>query len=286
MVEEGSYLGRTPIESPSTFGELQTVATHDYSDPIEAQIAKDTPKNVHGFVSFGDAVDREGIRQRISNREDAEKILDEVDRHQTARFDPYNGGNNTKITSNTDSQNWVKAGSKNTSVDSDAPSAGSTQSTTASKTQTTQEGAVPQERQTETIPEERSLVPIQEEASTGDAGSDGPHDGSTSSSETSSTTTAGDIPKRKTMHDLKKSQRIAAYRQLSEVSGQERRDLYDHLMTHPEDIKRNFGDYVRGNPHTLATIAGGATMGAVVLGLSDSRGQLTNQQLYGQDDLT
>lgn len=122
------------------------------------------------------------------------------------------------------------------------------------------------------------------EATTSATDGDGVSAGSTES--TSDASTGEDAPHKKTMRDLKKSQRIAAYRQLSAVSGQERRDLYNQLMEHPEDIKRNFGDYVRGNPHTLAGLGGGATMGYVALQLSDSRGQLTNQQLYGQDDLT
>lgn len=51
-------------------------------------------------------------------------------------------------------------------------------------------------------------------------------------------------------------------------------------------INPGLSDYVLGNPHTTAGVLGGGTLGYLALQLSDSRGQMTNQQLYGQDDLT
>lgn len=51
-------------------------------------------------------------------------------------------------------------------------------------------------------------------------------------------------------------------------------------------ISPGLSDYVLGNPHTTAGVLGGGTLGYLALQLSDSRGQMTNQQLYGQDDLT
>lgn len=51
-------------------------------------------------------------------------------------------------------------------------------------------------------------------------------------------------------------------------------------------INPGLSDYVLGNPHTTAGVLGGSTLGYLALQLSDSRGQMTNQQLYGQDDLT
>lgn len=51
-------------------------------------------------------------------------------------------------------------------------------------------------------------------------------------------------------------------------------------------INPRLSDYVLGNPHTIAGVLGGGTLGYLALQLSDSRGQMTNQQLYGQDDLT
>ena len=51
-------------------------------------------------------------------------------------------------------------------------------------------------------------------------------------------------------------------------------------------INPGLSDYVLGNPHTTAGVLGGGALGYLALQLSDSRGQMTNQQLYGQDDLT
>lgn len=51
-------------------------------------------------------------------------------------------------------------------------------------------------------------------------------------------------------------------------------------------INPGVSDYVLGNPHTTAGVLGSGTLGYLALQLSDSRGQMTNQQLYGQDDLT
>jgi hypothetical protein len=67
---------------------------------------------------------------------------------------------------------------------------------------------------------------------------------------------------------------------------QRRKEAFDKIRTDPTEIHAGLKDYLAGNPHTLLTVGGGATMGYVALQLSDSRGQLTNQQLYGQDDLT
>ena len=67
---------------------------------------------------------------------------------------------------------------------------------------------------------------------------------------------------------------------------QRRKKAFDKIRTDPTAIHAGLKDYLAGNPHTLLTAGGGATMGYVALQLSDSRGQLTNQQLYGQDDLT
>lgn len=67
---------------------------------------------------------------------------------------------------------------------------------------------------------------------------------------------------------------------------QRRKEAFDKIRTNPTEIHAGLKDYLAGNPHTLLTAGGGATMGYVALQLSDSRGQLTNQQLYGQDDLT
>ena len=67
---------------------------------------------------------------------------------------------------------------------------------------------------------------------------------------------------------------------------QRRKEAFDKIRTDPTEIHAGLKDYLAGNPHTLLTAGGGATMGYVALQLSDSRGQLTNQQLYGQDDLT
>lgn len=51
-------------------------------------------------------------------------------------------------------------------------------------------------------------------------------------------------------------------------------------------ISPGVSDYVLGNPHAVATVGGVGTLGFLALQLSDSRGQMTNRQLYGQDDLT
>lgn len=74
-------------------------------------------------------------------------------------------------------------------------------------------------------------------------------------------------------------------KEIQEKATQYQKD-FEKMRADPSEIHAGFTDYVMGNPHASLTVGGGATMGAVVLGLSDSRGQLTNQQLYGQDDLT
>lgn len=64
------------------------------------------------------------------------------------------------------------------------------------------------------------------------------------------------------------------------------RNNWSKMQNNADEITTNVSDYVLGNPHTMGTIAGAGTLGYLALQLSDSRGQMTNQQLYGQDDLT
>lgn len=61
---------------------------------------------------------------------------------------------------------------------------------------------------------------------------------------------------------------------------------FEAVQADPTKVKAHLSDYVLGNPHTSALVSGGATAGFLALQLSSSRGQLTNQQLYGQEDLT
>ena len=66
----------------------------------------------------------------------------------------------------------------------------------------------------------------------------------------------------------------------------QRKKEWEAIQADPSKVSAHFSDYVIGNPHTSAVVGGGAALGFLALQLSDSRGQLTNQQLYGQEDLT
>lgn len=80
----------------------------------------------------------------------------------------------------------------------------------------------------------------------------------------------------------------AQQEQINAVNKQADKMRSDWSTVQKDSTKINPGlsDYVLGNPHTTAGILGGGTLGYLALQLSDSRGQMTNQQLYGQDDLT
>lgn len=80
----------------------------------------------------------------------------------------------------------------------------------------------------------------------------------------------------------------AQQKQIDAINKQADKMRNDWLTMQKDSTKINPGlsDYVLGNPHTTAGVLGGGTLGYLALQLSDSRGQMTNQQLYGQDDLT
>ena len=80
----------------------------------------------------------------------------------------------------------------------------------------------------------------------------------------------------------------AQQEQINAVNKQADKMRNDWSTMQKDSTKINPGlsDYVLGNPHTTAGVLGGGTLGYLALQLSDSRGQMTNQQLYGQDDLT
>lgn len=80
----------------------------------------------------------------------------------------------------------------------------------------------------------------------------------------------------------------AQQEQINAINKQADKMRSDWSTMQKDSTKINLGlsDYVLGNPHTTAGILGGGTLGYLALQLSDSRGQMTNQQLYGQDDLT
>ncbi len=80
----------------------------------------------------------------------------------------------------------------------------------------------------------------------------------------------------------------AQQKQIDAINKQADKMRNDWSTMQKDSTKINPGlsDYVLGNPHTTAGVLGGGTLGYLALQLSDSRGQMTNQQLYGQDDLT
>lgn len=80
----------------------------------------------------------------------------------------------------------------------------------------------------------------------------------------------------------------AQQKQIDAVNKQADKMRNDWSTMQKDSTKINPGlsDYVLGNPHTTAGVLGGGTLGYLALQLSDSRGQMTNQQLYGQNDLT
>ena len=80
----------------------------------------------------------------------------------------------------------------------------------------------------------------------------------------------------------------AQQKQIDAINKQADKMRNEWLTMQKDSTKINPGlsDYVLGNPHTTAGVLGGGTLGYLALQLSDSRGQMTNQQLYGQDDLT
>lgn len=66
---------------------------------------------------------------------------------------------------------------------------------------------------------------------------------------------------------------------------QNAQEIYDKMVADPTTISPGVQDYILGNPKTTAGVLGGGALGYLALNLSSSRGQLTNQQLYGQEDL-
>lgn len=257
------------------------VPTHDNGDAIEEKIASDTQPT-------------KGSNERISEQkkekaeqEEADRINDFIKRQEE----------NSSSSSSTSPESTGNSAEGTSTPESDAPSSGSTETSTGKsdnkKTGTTKFVSSDDPR-IGTVDSDGNFYMPDDISGGGISAGAKQHayrkayDKAAGSQkwqdEQIEKIKSAEQPQNMTDEEWQKAQQ----KQIDAINKQADKMRNDWSTMQKDSTKINPGlsDYVLGNPHTTVGVLGGGTLGYLALQLSDSRGQMTNQQLYGQDDLT